>query len=324
MRIPTRAELEKRFRASPLTVQHAINRLRNEGLIDVFGWRGTFVSKYPPHQFHYAMVFHSAPDSRDWIRFYQALASAAAQYNGSPKEPRQLSIHYGVENHADNRAMHNLLSLLHADNLAGIIFPQDPGTTSLAFTPLGTEGMVPRVAFGEAPHDQFNNIQLSPYTEKALDYLAEKKCRNLAVISNLRDSNFRVDLNQKAQERGLTIHPYWFLMIESNASGAVRDIAHLLFNKSQTERPDALFITDDNLTEHAIAGVLNAGIHVPGDLEIVAHCNFPCPVSSIVPVKRVGYDARQILSSCMDLMEHYKKTNILSNKRIDPQFENEL
>ena len=35
----------------------------------------------------------------------------------------------------------------------------------------------------------------------------------------------------------------------------------------------------------------------------MAHCNFPWPVPSAVPVKRIGYDAREVLEQCIRVID---------------------
>ena len=80
---------------------------------------------------------------------------------------------------------------------------------------------------------------------------------------------------------------------------SARNAMHLLMHADQKERPDGLIITDDNLVEAATAGLLDAGVSVPQDLTVVAHCNFPWPTPSHVPARRLGYDVRQILSACL-------------------------
>ena len=66
------------------------------------------------------------------------------------------------------------------------------------------------------------------------------------------------------------------------------------------DRPDSLLILDDNLVEAATAGLVDAGVRVPRDMTVVARCNFPHPAPSAVPVMRVGYDVRELLSVCLD------------------------
>ena len=91
-------------------VQRAIDPLRREG----------FVSS--PHV--------------DGGRFFHALVHEAARYTGA--EPRRITVHYGVEDHSDNPAMELLGATVRAHTLAGLIFPEHPGTTRLGCSVLGT------------------------------------------------------------------------------------------------------------------------------------------------------------------------------------------
>ena len=67
-----------------------------------------------------------------------------------------------------------------------------------------------------------------------------------------------------------------------------------------TGETDALIVMDDNLVEHASAGILAAGVRVPEQLDVVAHCNFPWPAPSVLPVARLGYRAAEVLDRCVD------------------------
>jgi DNA-binding LacI/PurR family transcriptional regulator len=71
----------------------------------------------------------------------------------------------------------------------------------------------------------------------------------------------------------------------------------------QSERPDALLILDDNLVEHATAGLIAAGVRVPEDLDVVAHCNFPWPTPSVLPLTRIGFNNTEVVRHCVDLID---------------------
>ena len=77
----------------------------------------------------------------------------------------------------------------------------------------------------------------------------------------------------------------------------------LMMRAGQTDRPDGLVITNDNLVDDAIAGLVAEGINVPDDLEVVAHCNFPWPPVKIMPIQRLGLDVRAVLRLGIDLID---------------------
>ena len=64
-----------------------------------------------------------------------------------------------------------------------------------------------------------------------------------------------------------------------------------------------MIIGDDNLVPAVILGLLDAGIRVPEDISVVAHCNFPGPTPSLLPVTHLGYDSRQLLHLLMESID---------------------
>src|SRR3954465_4103546 len=63
-RLPPRRELEGRFGVSGITVQWALERLVQDGLIETRGRQGTFVAPEAPHLNRYALAF---PTPREWL-----------------------------------------------------------------------------------------------------------------------------------------------------------------------------------------------------------------------------------------------------------------
>src|SRR6185295_6183072 len=82
---------------------------------------------------------------------------------------------------------------------------------------------------------------------------------------------------------------------------------HLLMHRNDTKCPDGLVIWDDNLVEHALIGLIAAGVRVPDDVAVVAHCNFPWPPPSVLPVTRLGYSIRQALRTCLDVLDRQRR-----------------
>src|SRR5690349_1494491 len=83
-RLPTREQLERRFRASRVTVQKALDRLTRDGFVRANGRQGTFVVDRPPHQSRFALLFpqHITPNAYA-APLYRALHAEAATMNQS-------------------------------------------------------------------------------------------------------------------------------------------------------------------------------------------------------------------------------------------------
>ena len=66
-------------------------------------------------------------------------------------------------------------------------------------------------------------------------------------------------------------------------------------------------IVDDNLVEHALAGLIAARVQVPDDVAVVGHCNFPYPPPSVMPITRLGFHMGQGLRACLDLLDRQRR-----------------
>ena len=300
--LPTRAEIETKFGASSVTVQRALHRLRRDGFITVNGRRGTYVAPRPPHLTRYALVFPNEPtEASSWVRFWTALENEA---DAMPRRAGvKISCYYSVNNHADSDDYWRLLDDVEAHRLAGIIFASAP--FMLEGSPILEEPGIPRVGIMTEPwRDSVPAVANDgeSFLERAVDYLAGKGRRRLAAIMPPGHTLARAKLEPLARRHGMTLHPYWVQLVTYHAPEAAGGVAHLLMHEGQHERPDGLIIGDDNLVEHATAGLIAAGVRVPEDIEVVAHCNFPWPTPSVVPVRRLGFDARAVLQSAMECL----------------------
>jgi DNA-binding LacI/PurR family transcriptional regulator len=326
--LPTRLEWAEEFDASPHTLHRAVDLLRRDGFVHTVARKATYVAKYLPNRFHFAMVFGTRPSIHgEWNRFFQTLANAATHYDGSESEPRRISVHVGVDNHADNREMKSLLHALDTQSLAGLIFPEEPYGSGLAQTPLMTRPGIPRVAFRSqalGPDVAAVTFDGQALRDKALDHLAAQGCRRIAILGNFASPQDETLMANSVQARGMVMRPHWFLALPAERPECARKVAHLLLHEGQSERPDGMLIADDNLVEHAQMGIIDSGIRVGKDLHLVVHGNFPSPAPNVLPARRLGYDARTALSLCLELMEEVRQGKPAGLRVIPAVFEDEV
>jgi len=325
---PTRAELQQRFHTTPVTIQHAMDILRRDGFVYSSARRATYVSPSPPHLFRYAMVFTTPPASveQPGARFFQTLITVASAFDGSQREPRKIVVQFSIEFEKESHETRAFLSSARAHCFAGLIFPQHPYVTGIADSPLCGIPGVPCAAIMDKPSDRIGAVMLDgdSLINKALDFFADRKRKRLAVISNISDPSFQAPVMAGARHRGLTIKPYWWQAVTNTTPQFAENIAHLMFSEDIKDRPDALFITDDNLADYALRGVVAAGIKVPYELEVVAHCNFPCGSPGILPVRRLGYDARTIIETCLKSIDQQRRGNPPGKHLVPAVFEEEV
>lgn len=323
---PRRVDLSTQFQASSVTIQRVIDELRREGFIHVNGRRATYVSPNPPHLCHYAMVFSSAPaygNADPWFRFYQALANEAASFRSD--DGRKIDIFYSVEAHVDNTTYTSLVAAVRSHRYTGLIFPEQPYAARFGGTPLVEEPGVGRVATASGEVAGFATVAPNgePFLDRALDYLAGRGRRRIALLAALGDGRAE-SFPQKLVARGMESRPYWVQTAHLSGAATARSCMHLLMHGGQPQRPDGLIICDDNLVERGTAGLAAAGIRAPQDADVVAHCNFPWPPHSALPVTWLGYDVRKILGACIESIDSQRRGEPQRAQLVDPVFEDEL
>ncbi len=290
-RLPPRSLLVRRFGVSSVTVQRAMASLLRDGFVVSDGRRGTFVASDPPHLCRYGLVFPERPGRMRWPGYWTALQRVA---NDLPStEDHSLVVYYG----SPSDGLKALSADVLAHRVAGLIFPVSP--YMFGGTPVLDEPGIPRVAVmpetGGVPVDVRVDLGGTAFLERALDRLQAEGCSQIAIITlpGLPRDWFAA-WEAGLARRQLQTRPYWRLTMALEAAECARDLAHLLM-AVPGQRPDGLIIADDNLVEHVEAGLIDSGVHVPRDVHIVAHCNFPYPTPSPLPVHRLGYDMRELL-----------------------------
>jgi len=328
-RLPTHRELKRQMSANIVTLGRAISQLKLEGFVETRGSRGTFVSESPPHLCLYALVFPSHSATSNWPRFWEALAKESERIERGGV--LQMPIYYDIANDLRSTSpdFDRLLEDVHAHRVAGLIFASHPWVVEN--TPFLTEPGIPRVALmppqsGTFPHVGVVMTDHDGLIERALDFFVSKGRKRLGVMTTpsvLGEGLLKI--RQKAAARGLETRPYWMQSVSETSPRSAQATMHLMMSGKDGERPDAIFVTDDNLVEYATAGILDARVRVPSEVEVVVHCNFPWPVPSIVPVRRIGFDARQLIAACVRSIDQQRATGTIPPPvAIPAQFEDEL
>ena len=305
--LPKRVELERVFSVSPVTLQRALQHLIEDGFIYAKAGHGTFVVDHPPHLTRYGLVFPTHPHEKEgWGNFYTALNNEALEYQR--RRPGTLAIYYGLERPEHLQEREQLMHDVLAHRLAGLMFTFTP--RNFRGTPILDEPRVARVAVMRAHEMGFPAIQLdgASMVDRTMEYLRSRGRSKVAIVaSSSQPPHYVNSLMQGARQHGLSVEPFWVHAIHPSAPEWARNVVHLLTLLPAAQRPDSLFITDDNLVPHATAGLLAGGISVPGDMEVVAHANYPYLTPSVVPAKRIGYDARQVLATFLDVIDRQSR-----------------
>jgi len=324
-RLPTRTQLVKTFKLSPMTLQLVIDDLIHEGFVESRGREGTFASDAPPFTRNYAFVINGLSEERHaWLHFWRVLEAEATKHFSDTK--KQAVFFYGI----DKPLSADLTRLAHdieSHQLAGVFFSSAPGF--LANAPLLLQKHTPLVAVGSksATSSQLSLIKLGTdrFFDDALGEIASAGRRRVGLITPWEDPRQHLpEFFEKAQQRGLETHPRWCQYAPHSIGGRrwAANAAQAIVSGS--DRPDALVIYDDNLVESAMTGLQAAGCAVPSQCLVVAHTNFPWPIASPYPLIRIGVDVQKIISAAVAEIDRRQTGEAPRETRIPLQTQSEI
>jgi DNA-binding LacI/PurR family transcriptional regulator len=307
VRLPTRLELRDRFKVSLATVQEALSHLAGDGFVVARGKSGTTVAERPPHLFQYGFVTTQRPGGENWSLFPVGLCNAASSMEQTSS--RRFRYYHGVNGAERNVEYLRLLGDVRANRLAGLIVMNAP-EDSLQRTELAGDPPLPIVAICcETALEKVHLVMAhwQPFFERAVAHLAGMGRRRIAVIA---DDSMRAEalafFREVLARHNCTTPACWLQVVHHTNPLSASQVARLLLH-NKDDRPDGLILADDNIVEASLAGVLESGVRVPKELEITVYCNFPWTPKTPLPLKRFGYDARQTMEACVDLIDRLRQ-----------------
>jgi DNA-binding LacI/PurR family transcriptional regulator len=163
------------------------------------------------------------------------------------------------------------------------------------------------------------------FIDRALDHLLSRGRKRIGflTVTNTLPENLEF-FESGVASRGMTTRPAWMQCVGWPEVRWASNCVQSMMQGARDERPDGLIIFDDNIQEHAAAGMMRAGVRVPEELEVVAHCNFPVSTASVLPLTRLGFDAGQILRLAIDHIDRQRQgKRVPALTLVPPRFEHE-
>ena len=311
--LPTRTTFERDFVASMPTVQKALNRLVRDGFVRSEHGSGTFVTDYPPHLFRCGLLFHA---HHRWPGFYESLLTAAKQISRSPE--RRIA-EYRFD---DPKGLERLDHDLESQALAGVIMVHP--IPDFFEHPALMNSTVPKVLIGSPPKHGIPGVGADTdlWEIRAAAHCQKQGRRRPAFIyGDVPQATFKPFVRE-AKRLGMEVCDH--LLVPCAVVSQSRAVAHtvrLLMELGAEKRPDAIVVSDDNLVESVLSGLMSAGVKIPGEIEVVAHCNFPNPIAGNAPITRLGFDCAELIQRAMLLLQAGSLGNV--EPLVKPLFENE-
>ncbi len=309
-RLPTRDALTERYGVSKVTVQRALEALANEGFVVADGRRGTFVAEGCPHLTRYKLLFPFSQMSQP-NQFWLAMEREAEALGSE----HLVECFFGFEGHRGYLRYESLIADVEANRVAGLIFAANP--FHVEGSPLLTRPGIPRVAvMTKSVHPGIPAIchDTRAFIHLCMKELASRGCRRPAVITPRWHDHFESILDEALEEYGMETPDTWVQIATLGEPQSADRLVRLLFEPSRAHRPDSLFVSDDNLVEHATRGLRKLGLRAPEDVTIVAGCNFPWPTPSCLPVTRIGYSTTELLRKCVQVIDCQRRGEAVADR----------
>jgi DNA-binding LacI/PurR family transcriptional regulator len=304
-RLPVRTELESQLNASRMTVQKALDELIRDGFVVSKGKLGTFVSDTPPCLNHYGLVLPFSPTHPLWNGYYDALLQSLHELNEALEH--QIHIYYNVDRPIDEN-FGRLTEDVKARRLAGLMFAEGP--LHLVETNLICQQPIPMVAsMSGTDHPGLENLiscgfDLQSAFDLACKILKKQGCQRMGVILISKARGMFSDFMESTMiANGIAFNPILCQSAPMEQRDEATYITQLLMALPENQRPDGLYISDDNLVPASCRGLLEASVRIGKDLHVVTHRNFPSQSQNMLPVHEIGFDIRQMLAICLKRLE---------------------
>ena len=302
--LPTKLELCRLLGASGGTIQRALRILTAEGFLSAHGRLGTRVRSDSPHVHRVALVLNGRADSS---LGYAALVRAAQA--GDSNRGVSVSVYEGcycdpVVGGAFSEGLRVLDEDVALHRLKGAILASAPA--GLGNSQTRRRKGLPRVWLGShVSANQEPVITLQPALPRALGVFAAKGRKRLAYFGTFHLAEVVGHVAQEAQAMGLSCEALHTHLLHEHYPQPARGIARLLMALPRSRRPDAIFIADDHVAEHVMAGLADAEVSAGKHVDVIMMANFPRTASALSLARQdprvitLGYDARTVLATAL-------------------------
>jgi GntR family transcriptional regulator len=311
-KLPTYDALQEHFEVTRPTIARVVHALRKEGLVE--GGRksrATMVAATFPHHRRYLWVTSEQPGSIEWTCFMSTMLELIERRRtGLDGEVVPL---VGVDGRANNPAYQQLCEAVEHGSAAGLFLMS---SSTVHLLPALQAPGIPRAAiWAPLPHAGLVRLDVESLVDRAAARLAQHG-RRAAVISP--HGRILALAENSFARHGFEGKRLWTLQV----SVGCEQMTELLFQRG--DRPDAVFLTDDNLVDPFLAGLRRAKLRAGEDVYVLAHCNWPRPLGLADGVEHIGFDVREVLGLAKDCIADQRSGCSAPNRVVRPRFGDEL
>lgn len=315
-KLPTYDVLEKEFKVSRMTMQQALGQLKNDGFVNAVERQGMFVSKRVPHLSRFGFLLPSHERNN---HFWELLLSEAKLY--AEEMGYEIVVYRRLgKDYESQSEWERLVDDLKAERIGGMFIPFP--LRECQHLDVFKDSSLPKFIFNKTDVPNVSQIELNEkeFVVKTLDYFIERNHNKVAFLCQWGKPPIYHYFIEEAQKRGMQTAEAWQFSLQNYETAD--NIMQLLMSMPVNQRPNAIFIADDHLTEHASRGIIKSGVKLSRDVSIVAHHNWSGKFQPLLPIQYIGYDIRNIIENIIEAMRQYHLTKKFIEKKVfNPLFE---
>lgn len=323
--LPSSKNLQRRYAVTPVTVSRATRRLSDAGYLVSKERQGVYVATSLPHLTRFGIAFYGGPDTRqEWPRFFDVIYREAQ--HPFPEHGASFELYTHLRRGQDSTDYQRLVADLQLGRIGGVLFVSDPwelsGSSLFRFKEVPLMAVAP-----PGRHPRVHAVVFAPLFDRVVTWCREQGRRRLAVVQSAvlsRDAEQEARLFSMVDAAGIELPRRWLQYADQRHPAMVGNLLQLLLGGNADDRPDALFLGDDNLLAEADIGIVNSGLHVPEDLAVISHSNLPSPTRCRLPISLIGYDVRGLLGSAIETFRAMQRGQPPGVTVIPPIFESEI
>lgn len=322
-RLPTRDDMERRFKASRVTIQRAFHDLIREGFVQPKGRNGTFVSSTPPHLYTFAMIFPPETHLRqNNDAFIRALYKEA---HWRSMEGPQNVLYFGqIRSMKDYRLYEALFQSLKVKQYAGLILVN--GLNPLSESIVEEHSSYAKVSLTNKTSTATKpaiELDKGAFFQRAFERFDGLNRSRIALICGGEDWSAEMVLFEKTcKDYKFHTEEGWIYHVAEQTRGVLTGVLQFMLGGSPDTRPDAILVMDESLVDEILRILDGLGIRPGVDIAIVTQTYFPWTLTKSQAIHRLGYDIRAAMSNCYShINQQVNKMPTQPRIRLLPEFE---
>ena len=318
MRFPSYEQLGKVANASKATLQFAVTRLQQDGYLIGKERKGLFVAEKLPCFQNFRLLIRESEKNN---LFYRKLSQAAEEisrdgigfrtcfYTGNPNEAGWMELTADLQNL----------------RVGGILFASDMPRTPEEIA-LEQDLHFPKIQFGyhqrNASTIQFH-INTDVMIRKCLAFFRSRSMHRVALLM-MEQQPSETAFRELAPVYGIELRNMLIQAVPYEDRNYAANLMELLLHLPQSLRPEAVIINDENLLPPVLEGLANVPLSIREKILFVSHVNFPEDATTAFPVRRIGFDTKELIRSAVRRICDWHHSGNAEPGEILPYWEDEI